>query len=237
MSLKILTVDDSRTIRMIVKKAFRPFDCEIFEAENGAEGMTIATSRKLDLIILDITMPVMTGIEMLEKLKQDASLKDVPIIMLTAESGKENVMQIIQMGVSNYIVKPFKGEQLIERARKVIELQDKNATSNDLFSGDGELQVLKLPSKVGRSEIAAMEQALTAKIKEIKKLIIDLEQIGGINVSVVKVILQTMQICKNADIPLQIVASQEVMHELKKLRETSMLNIYASVDDARAAFL
>ena len=68
MSYKILTVDDSRTIRMIVKKAFKPYDCTLVEAENGMEGLAAATKEKPDLIVLDITMPVMTGIEMLGKL-------------------------------------------------------------------------------------------------------------------------------------------------------------------------
>jgi len=63
MAYKILTVDDSKTIRMIVKKAFSPYNCELFEGENGVEGLAIANKEKPDLIILDITMPVMTGIE------------------------------------------------------------------------------------------------------------------------------------------------------------------------------
>jgi DNA-binding response OmpR family regulator len=123
MAYKILTVDDSKTIRMIVKKAFRPYNCELFEGENGVEGLAIAAKEMPDLIILDITMPVMNGIEMLGKLKAENDLKDIPVIMLTAESGKENVMQIVKMGVKDYIVKPFKGEQLIERAKNIIKLK------------------------------------------------------------------------------------------------------------------
>lgn len=123
MAYKILTVDDSKTIRMIVKKAFKPFNCELFEGENGVEGLAIAAKEQPDLIILDITMPVMTGIEMLGKLKAESDLKDIPVIMLTAESGKENVMQIVKMGVKDYIVKPFKGEQLIERAKNILKLR------------------------------------------------------------------------------------------------------------------
>ena len=123
MAYKILTVDDSKTIRMIVKKAFKPYNCELFEGENGVEGLAIAAKEMPDLIILDITMPVMTGIEMLEKLKAENALKDIPVIMLTAESGKENVMQIVKMGVKDYIVKPFKGEQLIERAKNILKLR------------------------------------------------------------------------------------------------------------------
>ena len=123
MAYKILTVDDSKTIRMIVKKAFKPYNCELYEGENGVEGLAIAAKEMPDLIILDIPMPVMTGIEMLGKLKAESDLKDIPVIMLTAESGKENVMQIVKMGVKDYIVKPFKGEQLIERAKNILKLR------------------------------------------------------------------------------------------------------------------
>lgn len=125
MSYKILTVDDSKTIRMIVKKAFSTFKCELFEGENGVEGLAIAAKEKPDLIILDITMPVMTGIEMLAKLKAEKELKDIPVIMLTAESGKDNVMKIVKMGVRDYVVKPFKGDQLIERAQAILKLAPK----------------------------------------------------------------------------------------------------------------
>jgi DNA-binding response OmpR family regulator len=125
MAYKILTVDDSKTIRMIVKKAFSQYNCDLYEAENGVEGLALANKEIPDLIILDITMPVMTGIEMLEKLKSEKELKDIPVIMLTAESGKENVMKIVKMGVKDYIVKPFKGEQLVERAKGVLKLAPK----------------------------------------------------------------------------------------------------------------
>lgn len=73
-------------------------------------------------------MPVMTGIEMLEKLKAEKELKEIPVIMLTAESGKENVMKIVKMGVRDYMVKPFKGDQLIERAKGILKLAPKPAS-------------------------------------------------------------------------------------------------------------
>jgi len=125
MALKVLIVDDSKTIRMIVKKAFKPYDCELFEAENGQVGLELAAGEKPDLIILDITMPVMTGVEMLEKMKADPLLKDIPVIMLTAESGKDNVMAIVKMGVIDYMVKPFKGEQLTDRVKKQFPIEEK----------------------------------------------------------------------------------------------------------------
>ena len=140
MALKVLTVDDSKTIRMIVKKAFKEFDCEMFEAENGVEGLAAAAKVKPGLIVLDITMPVMNGIEMLTKLKETPDLKDIPVIMLTAKSGKDNVMQIVKTGVKDYMIKPFKGQDLIERVEKIMKLAPKpdedkeQAKANKYFS-------------------------------------------------------------------------------------------------------
>lgn len=122
MSKKILTVDDSKTIRMIIQRAFRAHDCAFAEAANGEEGLAVAATFRPDLIILDITMPVMDGIAMLTKLRQDPQLKGTPVIMLTAESGRDNVAAIAAIGISDYLVKPFKENELIEKAGKVIPL-------------------------------------------------------------------------------------------------------------------
>jgi two-component system cell cycle response regulator len=125
--MKILSVDDSKTIRMIVKRTFAPYDCTMCEASNGEEGLAVAAAEKPDLIVLDITMPVMDGVTMLTKLKEDEGLKNIPVIMLTAESGRENVAYIAKLGVRDYLVKPFKDDQLIEKVKRVIALQPKPA--------------------------------------------------------------------------------------------------------------
>jgi len=125
MPVKILSVDDSKTIRLIVKRAFAPFDCTVCEATNGEEGLAVAASEKPELIILDITMPVMDGVTMLTKLKESAELKHIPVIMLTAESGRENVAYIAKLGVRDYLVKPFQDSQLIEKVKRVVALQPK----------------------------------------------------------------------------------------------------------------
>jgi two-component system, cell cycle response regulator len=125
MPIKILSVDDSRTIRLIVGKTFRPYDCVICEASNGEEGLAAAAREKPDLILLDVTMPVMDGVTMLTKLKENPDLKHIPVIMLTAESGRDNVLHIARLGVRDYLVKPFKEDQLIEKAGRVVPLQKK----------------------------------------------------------------------------------------------------------------
>jgi len=123
MKPKILTVDDSKTIRLIVAKAFKPFDCDVFEASNGMEGLAVVAREKPDVIILDLTMPVMDGAEMLAKLKANPEHKNIPVIMLTAEAGRENVLRIAKLGVRDYLIKPFKDEMLIDRVSRMVELR------------------------------------------------------------------------------------------------------------------
>jgi two-component system cell cycle response regulator len=123
MRYKILTVDDSKTVRIIVKKAFKGYDCDILEAGNGVEGLAVASKENPDLILLDVTMPVMDGVEMLTKLKADPALKGIPVMMLTAEGGRDHVLKIAKIGVRDYLVKPFKEEVLIEKAGRVIDLK------------------------------------------------------------------------------------------------------------------
>ncbi len=128
MRYKILTVDDSKTVRIIVKKAFKSYDCEILEAANGVEGLALAAKESPDLILLDVTMPVMDGVEMLTKLKADPALKGIPVMMLTAEGGRDNVLKIAKIGVRDYLVKPFKEDVLIEKAGRVIDLKPLSET-------------------------------------------------------------------------------------------------------------
>jgi len=127
MPIKILSVDDSRTIRLIVTRALMAYDCVVIEAANGEEGLAAAARERPDLILLDITMPIMDGVTMLSILKEDATLKETPVIMLTAESGRENVLHVSKLGVNDYLVKPFRAEQLIEKAARTVRLQKKTA--------------------------------------------------------------------------------------------------------------
>jgi two-component system cell cycle response regulator len=108
---------------MIVRKAFRNFDIDILESSNGVEGLAAASKEGPDIILLDVTMPVMDGVEMLAKLKADALLKPIPVVMLTAEAGKENVLKIAKLGIRDYIVKPFKEEVLVEKVARIIDLK------------------------------------------------------------------------------------------------------------------
>ncbi len=244
MALKVLAVDDSKTIRMIVKKAFKTYDCKVIEAADGKEGLEMTSREKPDLIILDITMPVMTGPEMLAELKNDPALKEIPVIMLTAESGKENVVQILKMGVKDYMVKPFKGEQLIERVIKVVTLEPKQKededTSKKYFSTVEDVQILALPRKLDRPTSVDIERYLKSKVEEmvssgIKKFILDMSKVGGTNVTLIKLIITVIQTCQHANIGIRIVGTAALSEELKGFAETSEITVDLSIEDARGA--
>jgi DNA-binding response OmpR family regulator len=247
MALKVLTVDDSKTIRMIVKKAFQPYACDIYEAENGVEGLAAATKEKPGLIILDITMPVMNGIETLDRLKADADLKSIPVIMLTAESGKDNVVNIVKKGVKDYMVKPFKGEDLIERVRKIVPLDARGTEEaaekkvDRYFTQVEDVVVLTLPSKITRPVTVEVEAGLAAKIKDmttahLKKLVLDMSGVSETNVLLIKMIITVFQEAQKANIGVKLVAGVKQAEELKGFQETSQVAVSNSIKEATASF-
>lgn len=128
MAHKILTVDDSKIVRMMVNRALQPYQCQIVEATNGADGLEAAARERPDLIFLDVTMPIMDGLEMLNRLRGDPSLKSIPVVMLTAESAQENIARADRLGISGYIAKPFKEVQLVEKAKLAVALEPKGVT-------------------------------------------------------------------------------------------------------------
>lgn len=122
MTPSILSIDDSKTIRLLLARLFRPFACEWREAANGEEGLAVATREKPDLIILDHNMPVMDGVTMLRKMREDPELKRTPVIMLTAESGLESLAIVARLGVRDYVTKPFREEELLAKVGRIIPL-------------------------------------------------------------------------------------------------------------------
>lgn len=148
MPKKILSVDDSKTVRLIVRKAMKPYDIIVCEAQNGEEGLAAARAEKPDLILLDVTMPVMDGVEMLTRLKAEPELKGIPVVMLTAEAGRENILKIAKIGVRDYIVKPFTEQVLVEKLTRIFPLQPAaTAAAAAPAAGSGERTVVLVEDK------------------------------------------------------------------------------------------
>jgi two-component system, chemotaxis family, chemotaxis protein CheY len=120
--MKILLVDDSTTMRRIQKNTLEKLGfTDITEAGDGAEAIGKLAGGGFDLVLMDWNMPNMTGIEALKKIKADPVLKAVPVIMVTSESEKSRIIEAIQAGAANYLVKPFQAEVLQEKISAVLK--------------------------------------------------------------------------------------------------------------------
>ncbi|MBW1914793.1 MAG: response regulator [Deltaproteobacteria bacterium] len=120
--MKVLVVDDFATMRRIVKGALKQLGfLNIVEAEDGQIALDLLKKEKIGLIVCDWNMPNMTGIELLKVVRADAVLKDTPFIMVTAEGQKDNVLEAVNAGVSNYVVKPFTPDILGGKIKKVLK--------------------------------------------------------------------------------------------------------------------
>lgn len=118
--MKVLVVDDFATMRRIVKNILTQLGFKnIVEADDGATAVDLLKTEKVDLIISDWNMPKMTGLELLQHVRADANMADVPFVMVTAEAQQDNIILAVKAKVSQYIVKPFTAETLGEKLEKV----------------------------------------------------------------------------------------------------------------------
>lgn len=120
MAKKILAVDDSPTIRQLVKMTLSRAGYEVTEAEDGAKGLQKASAEAFDMVLSDINMPQMTGIEMLRSLRKLDQYKFTPIVLVTTESQPEKKAEGKAAGATGWIVKPFEPDQLLAVVTKVL---------------------------------------------------------------------------------------------------------------------
>ena len=120
--LKYLIVDDFSTMRRIVRGLLKEMGCtNAEEAEDGAVALAAMKAQKFDFVVCDINMPNMNGFDFLKAVRADESLKHVPVLMVTAEARKEDIVLAAQTGASGYIVKPFTKATLEEKVLKIVQ--------------------------------------------------------------------------------------------------------------------
>jgi len=120
--MNILVVDDFETMRRMIRDILKQLGYEnIHEAENGADALGVLKKEKIQFIISDWNMPRMSGIELLKTVRATEEWKDLPFLMITAESQKEKIIEAVKYKVSNYIIKPFTPEALMEKINKIFE--------------------------------------------------------------------------------------------------------------------
>ena len=120
--LKFLIVDDFSTMRRIVRGLLKEMGCNnVEEAEDGAVALQMLRNTRFDFVVSDINMPNMNGFELLKNIKADDSLKHLPVLMVTAEARKEDIVLAAQSGAAGYIVKPFTKATLEEKVQKILQ--------------------------------------------------------------------------------------------------------------------
>lgn len=120
--MKVLVVDDFATMRKIVRNILKQIGFEdISEAEDGNAALRVIKNEKVGLVVTDWNMPNMSGLDLLREIRQDPQTSSLPVLMVTAEGLKENVMEAVKAGVSNYVVKPFTAEVLQEKIETIFK--------------------------------------------------------------------------------------------------------------------
>jgi two-component system chemotaxis response regulator CheY len=120
MAKRILAVDDSATMRQLIRMTLTRAGFEVVEAEDGAKGLQKATAETFDMVLSDVNMPNMGGMDMLRNLRKMAQYKFTPIVLVTTESQLEKKAEGKQAGATGWIVKPFEPQQLLAVVQKVL---------------------------------------------------------------------------------------------------------------------
>ena len=121
-NMRILIVDDFSTMRRIVKNLLNDLGfTNTAEAEDGNAALAALRASKFDFVVTDWNMPGMTGIELLKNIRADANLAKLPVLMVTAEAKREQIIEAAQSGVNGYIIKPFTAATLQEKLTKIFE--------------------------------------------------------------------------------------------------------------------
>ncbi|MDO5515937.1 MAG: response regulator transcription factor [Clostridium sp.] len=148
MKKSVLIVEDELRIRFLLRDYLLKDDFNVFEASNGEEGLFMFSTQKIDLVLLDIMMPVMDGLTMLEKLRE---VSTVPVILLTAKGEEEDKLQGYDYGADDYITKPFSPKVLIAKVKALLKRtrEDVDSSSQD-FNG---LTINKLSHEVKVNDV------------------------------------------------------------------------------------
>ncbi|MCX7194089.1 MAG: chemotaxis response regulator CheY [Proteobacteria bacterium] len=125
-STRFLVVDDFSTMRRIVRNLLKELGfVNVQEAEDGVQALAKLRADTFDFVVSDWNMPNMTGIELLRAIRADARLKTLPVLMVTAEAKRENIIEAAQAGASGYVVKPFTAATLDEKLKKIFQNMNK----------------------------------------------------------------------------------------------------------------
>lgn len=140
MSANILIVDDSRIMRQMIKRTIQVAGLDVgacYEAGNGIEGFAQLAEHDIDVVILDINMPVMNGVQFLKRVHDDARLCKVPVVIASTEGSETRINELMSYGAAGYVRKPFQPEQLRDVLTPLMGLNAESAATGDAGDDEG----------------------------------------------------------------------------------------------------
>ena len=245
--VSVLVVDDATFIRDLVKKGLRDHfpGVQIAEAVNGRKAQQLLGRQSIDLILCDWEMPEMSGLELLSWCREQDNLKTVPFIMVTSRGDKDNVVQAIQAGVSDFIGKPFSNEQLVTKVKKALQragklqalmasappkLLSSGAYANDSLSAltAGKAEVLKPAAAPAPVATAAVQPAAAKAAPASGRGQGQLRLPGGTMACVIKALSlkEALLVVKRTELLPQVLESAVLDLEQGEAAETARLNGY-----------
>jgi len=142
---KVLIVDDDEVVCLFLGRLLtNKFDCNVISAENGLEALEVIEKENPDIVFLDITMPVMDGVETLEVIRRDPKFKNLPVIMLTALKDKGTVSSVMNLGVMAYLLKPLQYNSAYEKIKEIFEQIRREKKDMSLVREDGDDAIQKI---------------------------------------------------------------------------------------------
>jgi two-component system chemotaxis response regulator CheY len=118
---KVLVVEDSPAMRQLIRFALSKLkDLEVVEANDGVDGLSKLSGQKFQLLVVDINMPIMDGLKLIDMVRKNIEHKDVPILIITTESAEEDRQRAMALGVDEYLTKPVQSQQIVESAKKLM---------------------------------------------------------------------------------------------------------------------
>lgn len=249
MSVKILSVDDSRLVRIQVKKALAEYDIEVLEAENGEVGLEVIRREKPELVLLDITMPVMTGDVMLVELRKDPVFGKTPVVMLSADLSRETMLKMARNGSNDYIPKPFthdiiraKVERFLPQAMKKADAKEaevrqaeadaEGASSNKriYFIPEDDHLIIRFPNfnidtirEINNECTQALEEAVNNNILDI---FIDLAKIPQLDISLAASVYQIDMQCKRKGARCHVIATETLHSKIRSYPGCEHFDLY-----------
>jgi DNA-binding response OmpR family regulator len=120
MTFKILTIEDTASFRSLIRMTLEFQGFQVVEADGGRRGLELARSESPDLVLLDLMMPEVGGFEVCQTLKQDAHMRNIPVVVLSSSDDSDEIEKCIQIGAQDYLLKPFRPEMLLAVVRKYL---------------------------------------------------------------------------------------------------------------------